>query len=56
MGEYSSPDNILPLFYFLIFVFSFVCFTTCCGYLFYKLSECEEKEKHNRVYPNDLNI
>ncbi len=56
MEEYSSPDNILPLFYFLIFVFSFMCFTTCCGYLLYKSSYREEREKQTRVYPVDLNI
>lgn len=44
MEEYTSPDNILPIFYSLLFVISFLGFTTCCGYLFYKLSECEEKE------------
>jgi len=33
MEEYSSPENILPIFYSLLFVFSFMCFTTCCGYL-----------------------
>ena len=56
MEEYSSPDNILPIFYFLIFVFSFMCFTTCCGYLLYKKYDSEDREKQTRVYPVDLNI
>lgn len=60
MEEYSSPDNILPIFYSLLFVFSFMCFTTCCVLqlvvVIFKKYECEEREKQTRVYPVDLNI
>lgn len=56
MEEYSHPDDILPMFYSLLFVISFLGFTTCCGYLLYKRAECEERKKHTRVYPNDFDI